>query len=111
MRIFLRQILPTSAAAENPQNPFQNTTIFDPWTTALALFGRLGEQRGDLLPLRFGQQWTGPRHRPSFGAADLAYPSFAKIQPSSFHGLVPGYATASRNLKVFVGVEGKTDEN
>src|SRR6266481_6520763 len=25
MRIFLRQVLPTSAAAENPQNPFQDT--------------------------------------------------------------------------------------
>src|ERR1700752_1640820 len=30
-----------------------------PWTAALTLLGRLGEQGRDLLPLRFGQQGTG----------------------------------------------------
>jgi hypothetical protein len=30
------------------------------------LFGRLGEQGRDFLPLRFGQQRTGPRHPSSF---------------------------------------------
>src|SRR2546421_130503 len=39
----------------------------------LALLGWPGEQGRDLLPLRFGQQRTGPRHPPSFGAADSAY--------------------------------------
>jgi hypothetical protein len=33
-------------------------------TTALALFGWLGEQGRDLLPLRFGQQRTRSGHRP-----------------------------------------------
>src|SRR5580700_5733012 len=98
MREFLRQVLPASPAAENPQNPFQHTAVLDPRTTALALFGRLGEQRADLLPLRFGQQRTGPRHRPSFGAADSAYLSFRHTQPSSFQDLVHGYATASKKI-------------
>src|SRR5580704_1564121 len=93
---FLRQVLPASPAPQNPQNPFQHTAVLDPRTTALALFGRLGEQGRDLLPLRFGQQWTGPRHPSSFGAADLAYLLFSKTQPSSFQRLVHGCATASR---------------
>src|ERR1700676_3759895 len=92
---FLRQILPASPAPENPQNPFQYTAVLDPRTTALASFGRFGEQGRDFLPLRFGQQRTGPRHRPSFGAADLAYLSFRRMQPSSFQAIVHGYATAS----------------
>src|SRR5207245_10012071 len=88
MREFLRQILPASTAPQNPKNPFQHTAILDPRTTTLALFGRLGEQGRDFLPLRFGQQRTGSRHRPSFGAADSAYPSFHHTQPSSFQRLV-----------------------
>src|SRR6202162_5644772 len=95
MREFLRQVLPASPAPENPQNPFQHTAVLDPRTTALALFGRLGEQGGDLVPLRFAQQRTRSGHRPSFGAADLAYLIFSKTQPSSFQGLVHGCATAS----------------
>src|SRR5271169_3315054 len=95
MREFLRQVLPASPAPQNPQNPFPHTAVLDPRTTALALFGRLGEQRGDLLPLRFGPQRTRPRHQPSFGAADLAYLPFPKTQPSSFQWLVHGCATAS----------------
>jgi Protein of unknown function (DUF5131) len=62
------------------------------------LLGRFGEQGRDSLPLRFGQQRTGPRHRPSCGAADPAYPSFPETQPSSFQKLVPGYATASYQI-------------
>jgi hypothetical protein len=81
MREFLRQILPASPAPQNPQNSFQHTAILDPRTTALALFGRFGEQGRDFLPLRFGQQRTGPRHRPSFGAADFAYLPFPINQP------------------------------
>src|ERR1039457_6970364 len=64
MREFLRQVLPTSPAPENPQNPFQHTAVFDPRAATLALPGWLGKQR------------TRPRHRPSFGAADSAYLSF-----------------------------------
>src|ERR1700680_41468 len=81
MREFLRQVLPASPAAQNPQNPFQYTAVLDPRTTTVALFGRLGEQGRDFLPLRFGQQRTGPRHRPSFGAADFAYLPFSSTQP------------------------------
>src|SRR3977135_3286614 len=62
MREFLRQILPASPAPQNPQNSFQHTAILDPRTTTLALLGRLGEQGRDFLPLRFGQQRSGPRH-------------------------------------------------
>src|SRR5271165_5806105 len=32
MREFLRQILPASPTAENPQNPFQHTAVLDPRT-------------------------------------------------------------------------------
>src|ERR1700688_1416252 len=62
MREFLRQVLPASPAPQNAQNPFQDTTVLAPRTTALALCGRLGKQRGDFVRLRFGQQRTGPRH-------------------------------------------------
>jgi len=81
MREFLRQVLPASPAPENPQNPFQHTAVLNPRTTTLALFGRFGEQGRNFLPLRFGQQRTGPRHRASFGAADFAYLPFLKTQP------------------------------
>src|SRR6516162_8981 len=70
-----------SCPPQNPKNPFQHTTILDPRTTTFALFGRLGEQGRDFLSLRIGQQRTGSRHRPSFGAADSAYPSFHQTQP------------------------------
>src|ERR1700690_1843855 len=43
MREFLRQILPASPAAQNPQNSFQHTAVLDPRTTALALLGRFRE--------------------------------------------------------------------
>src|SRR6266567_6937543 len=100
MRIFLRQVLPASAAPQNPQNPFEDPTVVDPRAATLAMPGWLREQGRDFLPLRFGQQRTGPRHRPSFGAADSAYRSFPKTQPSSFQMLVPGCATASSNPSV-----------
>src|SRR5271170_1495774 len=98
MREVLRHVLPASPAPQNPQNPFQHTTVLDPRTTALALPGRLGEQGRDLLPLRFGQQRTRSGHRPSLGAADSPYLSSQKIQLPSFQNTVLGYATASREL-------------
>src|SRR6266567_4368168 len=100
VRIFLRHILPTSPAPQNPENPFQHPTVLDPRATALAVLARFGKQGRDFLPLRFGQQRTGSRHRPSFGAADSAYPAFRKKQPSSFQTFVSGYATAS-STKIF----------
>src|SRR5271169_3294239 len=96
MREFLWQVLPASPAPQNPQNPFQHTAVRNPGTTAFALFGRLGEQGRDLLPLRFGQQCTRSGHRPSLGAADSPYRSSQKIQPPSFQDPVLGYATASK---------------
>src|SRR6202163_4116357 len=95
MREFLRQVLPASPAPQNPQNPFQHTTVGNPGATAFALFGRLGEQGRDLLPLRFGQQRTRSGHRPSLGAAHSPYLSSQKIQLPSFQDAVSGYATAS----------------
>src|SRR5579859_3462782 len=68
-------------APQHPKNPFQHTAILDPRPPPFALFGQLGEQGRDFLPLRFGQQRTASRHRPSFGAADSAYPSFHQTQP------------------------------
>src|SRR6202790_3715139 len=102
MREFLRHVLPASPAPQNPQNPFQHMTVLNPGTTALAWFGRLGEQGRDLLPLRLGQQHTRSGHRPSLGAADSAYLSSQKIQLPSFQNAVSGYATASREFGLVI---------
>jgi len=99
MRILLRQILPASTAPQNPQNPFQHTTVVDLWATTLAVSGWLGEQGRDFLPLRFGQQRSRPCHRPSLGAADSAYRSFQISQLPSSQWLVPGCTTASRDVE------------
>src|SRR6266446_9894773 len=99
MRILLGQVLPASTAPQNPQNPFQDTAVVDPRTATLAVLARFGKQGSDFLPLRFGQQRTRPGHRPSFGAADFAYRSFRKTQPSFFQTLVLGYATASNQIR------------
>jgi len=85
-------------------DPFQHLTIRNPRTTTLALFGRLGKQGRDLLPLRFGQQRTRSGHRPSFGAADSPYLSSQKTQLPSFHYPVLGCATASSEFEFFHGV-------
>jgi hypothetical protein len=69
--------------------------VLDPRAATAALPGRFREQGRDFLPLRFGQQRTGSRHRPSLGAADSAYLRFRQSQPSSSKRLVLGYATAS----------------
>src|SRR3974377_500935 len=97
MGVFLGQVLPASAAPQNPQNAFQYTAVGNPRAAALAMLGRFGEQGRDLLPLRFVQHRPRPCHRPSLGAADSAYLSFREIQPSRSQTLVVGYATASRN--------------
>src|SRR6266581_972774 len=95
MRIFLRQVLPAGARPQNPQNSFQHTAIVSPRAATLTVLERLGEQRRDFLPLRFGQQRSRPCHRPSLGAADSAYASFSETQPPSFQRIVHSYATAS----------------
>src|ERR1700675_3869722 len=100
MREFLRHVLPASPAPQNPQNPFQHTAVLNPGTTALAWFGRLGEQGRDLLPLRLGQQHTRSGHRPSLGAADSPFLSSQKIQLPSFQNAVSGYATASKEIGI-----------
>ncbi len=102
MRILLGQVLPASTAPQNPQNPFQDTAVVDPRAATTAILARFREQGRDFLPLRFGQQRTRPRHRPSLGAADSPYRSFRKTQPSFFQTLVLGYATASSQLSVAV---------
>src|SRR5216683_613842 len=99
MRILLGQVLPASTAPQNPQNPFQDTAVVDPRAATTAILARFREQGRDFLPLRFGQQRTRPRHRPSLGAADSPYRSFRKTQPSFFQTLVLGYATASRHSR------------
>ncbi|OLE56731.1 MAG: hypothetical protein AUG13_07550 [Chloroflexi bacterium 13_1_20CM_2_59_7] len=91
MRILLGQVLPASTAPQNPQNPFQDTAVVDPRAATTAILARFREQGRDFLPLRFGQQRTRPRHRPSRGAADSPYRSFRKTQPSFFQTL-PGLA-------------------
>ncbi len=54
MGILFRQVLPPSAAAQNPQNPFQHTTALDPRATALAVFGRFREQGRDCASVSNG---------------------------------------------------------
>src|SRR5216684_3085292 len=76
----------------------RKTAVVDPRAATTAILARFREQGRDFLPLRFGQQRTRPRHRPSLGAADSPYRSFRKTQPSFFQTLVLGYATASTNV-------------
>ncbi|HVB56151.1 MAG TPA: hypothetical protein VNE63_06960, partial [Candidatus Acidoferrales bacterium] len=84
---FLRQVLPASPAPQNPQNPFQHTVVFDPRTTALALFGRLGEQGRDFLPLCFGQQRTDRAIGPPSALLTLLIFHFQKLNQHHFNGL------------------------
>ncbi|OLB40730.1 MAG: hypothetical protein AUH11_01075 [Acidobacteria bacterium 13_2_20CM_57_17] len=44
MRIFLWQVLPASAAAQNPQNPFEDATVVDPRAATLRCLGGLGSK-------------------------------------------------------------------
>jgi len=74
--------------------PSSTRRSVDPRTTALAVFGWLGKQGRDFLPLRFGRQRSRPCHRPSLGAADFAYRSFQKPQLPLSQWLVPGCATS-----------------
>ena len=98
----LRRILPASTSPQDPENPLQHPAVLDPRPATAPVLGWFREQGHDLLPLRFGQQSTGSRHRPSLGAADSVYPSFRKAQPFCSQTLVLGYA----QLLVFYGVLG-----
>ena len=95
MRIFLRQVPPAGPAPHNPENPFQHTAVLDPQAAITAKLARFPEQERDFLPLRFGQQRTRSRQRPSLGAAESAYRSSEKTELPSFHGPVLAYATVS----------------
>src|SRR6267378_2085030 len=97
MRILLGQVLPSCPAPQNPQNAIQHATVLDPRAATLAVLARFGKQGSDFLPLHFRQQRTRSGHRPSFGAAEIAYLSSEKTQLPSFQEPVLGYATASRH--------------
>src|SRR6266404_592705 len=71
-----RQITPASPAAQNPQDAFQHFAVVGRRSSALGAFPSFREQGPDLFPLGIGQQPTVSRHRPSLGAADLAYHSY-----------------------------------
>src|SRR6267142_3439173 len=70
------QILPASAAAQNPQKAFEHLAVGGPWPSAASSRTWTRKQGPDLLPLGVGQQTTVSRHRPSSGAADLVYLEF-----------------------------------
>src|SRR6516162_27497 len=76
-RKLLRQITPASSAAQNPQNAFQPFAVVGRRSSALCVFPSFWEQGPDLFPLRFGQQPTVSRHRPSLGAAAWSYHPFS----------------------------------
>src|SRR5205823_6399715 len=74
------QILPASAAAQNPQNAFEHLAVGGAWPSAAWPRTCTRKQGPDLLPLGVGQQTTVSRHRPSSGAADLVYLAFPSTQ-------------------------------
>src|SRR5882672_8318723 len=78
-REFVRQILPASAAAQNPQNPFENFAILGSRPATVPGIARFRQQRSDLLPLGVGQQTTVSRHEASLGAAAPTYLAFSAI--------------------------------
>src|SRR5882762_4900283 len=89
------QILPASAAAQNPQNAFEHLAVGHAWPSAASPRTWTRKQGPDLLPLGVGQQTTVSRHRPSIGAAEpvyLAVPSTQLPQNSAF---APSFETAS----------------
>src|SRR6266581_1844151 len=75
-----RQILPASAAAQNPQNAFEHLAVGGPRSSTASPRTWTRKQGPDLLPLGVGQQTTVSRHRPSSGAADLVYLAFPSTQ-------------------------------
>src|SRR5438477_12913750 len=89
------QILPASAAAQNPQNAFEHLAVGGAWPSAASPRTCTRKQGPDLLPLGVGQQTTVSRHRPSSGAADLVYLAFPSTQLPQNSGLAPSFETAS----------------
>src|SRR5437016_5549760 len=89
------QILPASAAAQNPQKAFEHLAVGGPWPSAASSRTWTRKQGPDLLPLGVGQQTTVSRHRPSSGAADLVYLAFPSTQLPQNSGLAPSFETAS----------------
>src|SRR5438309_1085919 len=95
------QILPASAAAQNPQKAFEHLAVGGPWPSAASSRTWTRKQGPDLLPLGVGQQTTVSRHRPSSGAADLVYLAFPSTQLPQNSGLAPSFETASRHIKYY----------
>src|SRR5207245_9931979 len=89
------QILPASAAAQNPQNPFEHLAVGGPRPSAASPRTWTRKQGPDLLPLGVGQQTTVARHRPSSGAADLVYLAFPSTQLPQNSGLAASFESAS----------------
>src|SRR5205807_4786131 len=92
------QILPASAAAQNPQNAFEHLAVGGAWPSAASPRTWTRKQGPDLLPLGVGQQTTVSRHRPSSGAADLVYLAFPSTQLPQNSGLAPSFETASNRF-------------
>src|SRR6266852_4442835 len=90
-----RQILPASAAAQNPQNAFEYLAVGGARPSAASPRTWTRKQGPDLLPLGVGQQTTVSRHQPSSGAADLVYLAFPSTQLPQNSGLAPSFETAS----------------
>src|SRR5207245_11100775 len=93
------QILPASAAAQNPQKAFGGLAVGGPWPAAASSRTWTRKQGPDLLPLGVGQQTTVSRHRPSSGAADLVYLAFPSTQLPQNSGLAPSFETASSHIE------------
>src|SRR5712692_4836515 len=95
VRELVRQILPASATAQDPQNAFQHLAVEGSRSPAVAMPSRLGQQGPNLFPLRVGQQATVSRHRPSPWRCWHAYAPFREHQLQRHQRLVPSFATAS----------------
>ena len=62
-REYCREISPPGSSLENPENPFQTSTIACRWTPSLRPRGPRRNQWPDLLPLLIGQHRFSHTHR------------------------------------------------
>lgn len=96
----LGQILPASAAAQNPQNTFEDLAVGGARPSAASPRTWTRKQGPDLLPLGVGQQTTVSRHQPSIGAADLVYLAFPSTQLPHKSSFVLSFETASTHFPI-----------